>query len=113
MYNKENKFLHDLGYVRRSAERRRNDIERNRLFFYGADKDMKNESVAVLDIRSYEISFLIGAKGVNGTFVFRGSRSEKYEGYSASGFLDEDSFRRAVISAVTSVRSNYEGTIRE
>lgn len=74
---------------------------------------MKNESVAVLDIRSYEISFLIGAKGVNGTFVFRGSRSEKYEGYSASGFLDEDSFRRAVISAVTSVRSNYEGTIRE
>lgn len=74
---------------------------------------MKNESVAVLDIRSYEITFLIGAKGVNGTFVFRGSRSEKYEGYSSEGFLDEASFRSAVISAVTSVRQSYEGTIRE
>ena len=63
---------------------------------------MKNESVAVLDIRSYEITFLIGAKGVNGTFVFRGSRSEKYEGYSSEGFLDEASFRSAVISAVPS-----------
>ena len=74
---------------------------------------MRNESVAVLDIRSYEVTFLIGAKGVNGTFVFRGSKSENYEGYSSEGFLDEASFRRAVISAVTSVRQSYEGTIRE
>lgn len=74
---------------------------------------MRNESVAVLDIRSSEVTFLIGAKGVNGTFVFRGSKSEKYEGYSSEGFLDEASFRSAVISAVTSVRQNYEGTIRE
>ena len=74
---------------------------------------MSNESVAVLDIRSYEVTFLIGAKGVNGTFVFRGSRSEKYEGYSSDGFLDAASFRNAVISAVTSVSQNYEGTIKE
>lgn len=74
---------------------------------------MSNESVAVLDIRSYEVTFLIGAKGVNGTFVFRGSRSERYEGYSSKGFFDEASFRSAVISAVTSVRQNYKGTIKE
>ena len=42
---------------------------------------MKNESVAILDIRSSEVSFLLGAKGVNGTFVFSGMHSEKYEGY--------------------------------
>lgn len=56
---------------------------------------MKNESVAVLDIRSYEVTFLIGAKGVNGTFVFRGSKSEKYEGYTTEGFLDVESFCQA------------------
>lgn len=72
---------------------------------------MRNESVAILDIRSDEISFLLGTKGVNGTFVFSDSRSEKYEGYSLEGFLDEDSFRRAVISVVTSVRQGYEGQI--
>lgn len=74
---------------------------------------MSNEIVAVLDIRSDEIVFLIGAKGVNGTFVFHGSRSEKYEGYTSDGFIDEASFRSAVISAVTSVRQNYGGTVRE
>ena len=61
---------------------------------------MRNESVAVLDIRSYEVTFLIGSRGVNGTFVFLGSRSEKYEGYSSEGFFDVASFRSAVISAV-------------
>ena len=74
---------------------------------------MKNESVAILDIRSSEVSFLLGAKGVNGTFVFSGMHSEKYEGYFLDGFFDDASFRRAVVCAITSVRQNYEGTIDE
>lgn len=72
---------------------------------------MKNESVAILDIRSYEITFFLGSKGVNGTFVFYGNHTEKYEGFSTEGFFDEDSFRRAVVAAVTSVRQTYEGVI--
>ena len=75
---------------------------------------MKNESVAILDIRSDEVTFLLGARGINGTFVFKGSHTEKYEGYSANGgFHDEDSFRRAISVSVTSVRQNYEGKIDE
>lgn len=74
---------------------------------------MRNESVAVLDVRSYEVTFLIGAKGVNDTFVFRDGKSEKYEGYTSEGFLDVESFRRAVISAVSSVRDNYGGVLKE
>lgn len=72
---------------------------------------MNNESVAILDIRSYEITFFLGSKGVNGTFVFYGSHTEKYEGFCSEGFFDEDSFRRAVVAAVTSVRQTYEGVI--
>lgn len=74
---------------------------------------MKNKSVAVLDIRSYEITFLIGAKGVNGTFVFRGSKSEKYEGYTTEGFLDETSFQTAARNCILSVLQNYDGEIDE
>ena len=74
---------------------------------------MKNKSVAILDVRSYEVTFLIGGKGVNGTFVRRGSKSEKYEGYTSDGFLDELSFCRAVRSCVDSVLSNYDGEIKE
>jgi len=72
---------------------------------------MRNESVAVLDIRSFGVTFLIGSRGVNDTFVFRGSKSEQYEGYASSEFLDKDSFRQAVSSAVSSVMQNYKGKI--
>lgn len=74
---------------------------------------MRNESVAILDIRSYEVTFFLGSKGVNDTFVFYGSHTEKYEGFATEGFFDTDSFRRAVVAAVTSVRQNYEGVIGE
>jgi len=75
---------------------------------------MRNESVAILDIRSNEVAFLLGSKGVNETFVFRGTHTEQYEGFSvADGFFDEESFRRAVSVSVTSVRQNYEGAIDE
>lgn len=74
---------------------------------------MRNESVAILDVRSYEIVFFLGSKGVNDTFVFYGSHTEKYEGFSTDGFFDKESFRRAVVSAVTHVRQNYKGVISE
>lgn len=72
---------------------------------------MKNERVAVLDIRSFEVTFLIGSKGVNDTFVFCGNKSEKYEGYSTDGFFDEKSFCNAVRSAALSVLKSYDGKI--
>lgn len=74
---------------------------------------MKNESVAILDVRSYQITFFLGSKGVNDTFVLGGSHTETYEGFSTEGFFDEESFRRAVVAAITSVRQNYEGVIGE
>ncbi len=72
---------------------------------------MKYESVAILDIRSGEVTFALGTKGVNDTFVFKDSHTEEYEGYLTEGFLDEASFRRAVTKAIGSVRQNYGGVI--
>ena len=75
---------------------------------------MRNESVAILDIRSDEVTFLLGSRGVNNTFVFSGTHTEKYEGYSiGNGFFDVSSFCHAVTVAITSVRQNYNGTIEE
>lgn len=74
---------------------------------------MRNESVAILDVRSYEIVFFLGSKGVNDTFVFSGTHTEKYDGFSSEGFFDEDNFRKAVVAAITSVRQNYDGVIGE
>ena len=74
---------------------------------------MRNENVAILDVRSYEVTFFLGSKGVNDTFMFSGSHTEKYDGFSKDGFLSVESFRRAVVSAVTMVRQNFEGVIGE
>ncbi len=72
---------------------------------------MKYESVAILDIRSGEVTFALGTRGVNGTFVFKDSHTESYEGYLTEGFLEEGSFRRAVVKSINAVRQNYDGTI--
>ena len=74
---------------------------------------MRNQCVAILDVRSYEVAFFLGLKGVNDTFVFSGSHTEKFDGISTDGFLSVESFRRAVVSAITSVRQNYDGIIGE
>ena len=73
---------------------------------------MRNKSVAILDIRSNEVFFSLGAKGVNGTFVIPNSHTQQYEGFSNGAFLDEASLRKAVIDSVNAVRQNYGGTIK-
>ena len=74
---------------------------------------MKNESVAILDIRSNEIAFLVGAKGVNGMFVISGIHTEKYDGFCLDGFFDQEEFCRAVARVIGTVQQNYKGTIDE
>ncbi|MDD6995989.1 MAG: cell division protein FtsA [Candidatus Borkfalkiaceae bacterium] len=74
---------------------------------------MKNESVAIFDIRSYTLTFLIGGRGVNGTFVYRGSESENYDGYGTEGFFDVSSFTSAATRVLNRVLSSYEGTVRK
>ncbi|MBQ9729389.1 MAG: hypothetical protein IJV80_01100, partial [Clostridia bacterium] len=74
---------------------------------------MGRESCALLDVRSYDVTFLIAARGVNGTFVFYDSKTENHDGYSTEGFVDEQSFKQAVSSAVKAVFQNHRGKIRK
>lgn len=75
---------------------------------------MRNESVAILDIRSFELTFFIGSKGVNDTFVFHGSNTQSYDGFTSDGFVgNEESLQKAIETAVMSVCKNFDGTIKE
>lgn len=71
---------------------------------------MKNERIAVLDVRSFEVFFLIGSKGINDTYTFT-DKSVQYEGFADDGFFDDESFCDAVAMAVTSLRKTYDGKI--
>ena len=64
---------------------------------------MSRNSVTVLDIRSSEITVLVGERGVNNTFVLKASRTEPYDGYDENAFFDTEKLSDAVYHAVSAV----------
>ena len=66
---------------------------------------MAQKSVAVLDIRSSEVTVFVGERGVNGTFVFKASRTEPYGGYENGEFFKEGDGRisDAILRAISAV----------
>ena len=65
------------------------------------DKKVRNKSVAVLDIRSSEVTAAVGERGVNNTFIIKSKYSCAYDGYADGELLDIDSFNSAVRSVVS------------
>ena len=63
---------------------------------------MRKKSVAVLDIRSSEVTAVVGERGVNNTFIIKSKYSCAYEGYAEGKLIDEDSFLSAVGDVVKS-----------
>ena len=74
---------------------------------------MNRKSVAVLDIGSSAVTCLIGERGVNNTFVFKGVCSQEYDGYADASFFDLQDLQRAVVSAVEEVERSCSERIRE
>ena len=64
---------------------------------------MSRNSVTVLDIRSSEITVLVGERGVNNTFVLKASKTEPYDGYDENAFFDTEKLSDAVYHAVSAV----------
>ncbi len=69
--------------------------------------------VAVLDVRSGSVTVLIGERGVNNTFVFKGIHSEEYDGYADAEFFDLKGLQRAVFTALEEVERSRGERIRE
>ena len=74
---------------------------------------MNRKSVAVLDVGSSAVTCLIGERGVNKTFVFKGVRSEPYDGFADAAFFDLKDLQRAVSAAVGEVERSCNERIRE
>lgn len=73
---------------------------------------MRGKSVAVLDIRSYEMTAVVGERGVNGTFIIKSKYTCAYDGYAEGELLDVKGFAAAVADVVKSTLSAMGG-IRE
>lgn len=67
---------------------------------------MGHKSVAILDMRSWTVTAVIGQKGVNNTFVFKGTQSRQYEGYDNSRFYDENGLKQAIYSVLSAAEQS-------
>ena len=70
---------------------------------------MRAKYVAVLDIRSSEITAAVGERGVNNTFIIKSKYSCGYEGFAESELLDIGSFVSAVTDVVKSTLASNGG----
>ena len=67
---------------------------------------MRSNYVAVLDVRSSELTAVVGERGVNNTFIIKSKYTCAYDGYAEGTMLDKNSF----ISAVSEVVRNTLGS---
>ena len=70
---------------------------------------MRKKSVAVLDIRSSEVTAVVGERGVNNTFIIKSKYTCAYDGYAEGSLIDEISFISAVNEVVKSTVSATGG----
>lgn len=66
---------------------------------------MRSESIALLDIRSQNITAVVGERGVNNTFIIKSKYTCDYDGYMDSELLDVPNFVSAVQRAIKSTLS--------
>ena len=71
------------------------------------------KETAVLDIGSSKISVMIGDRGINNTFNIKSSAEEAYDGFMDGEFLSVESFKEAVLNAVSKAEANLRYKIRK
>ena len=74
---------------------------------------MLNKSVAVVDVRSYEITAAVAERGVNGTFIIKSKFSSAYDGYAEGQMIDVRSFTSALSQAVRSILNSCGDKIKK
>lgn len=70
---------------------------------------MRGNYVAVLDIRSSEMTAVVGERGVNNTFIIKSKYTCAYDGYAEGELLDVPGFVSAVADVVKSTLAGASG----
>ncbi len=70
---------------------------------------MRGKYVAVLDVRSREMTAVVAEKGVNNTFIIKSKYTACYDGFAEGEFLDVGSFSSAVCDVVGKTLTSLGG----
>ncbi len=74
---------------------------------------MFEKSVAVVDIRSLDVTVCVAQRGVNGTFIIKSRHTTSYSGYMENEFIDTDDLERAIKETVSDTYSTVNKTIKK
>lgn len=74
---------------------------------------MAKDTVAVLEVGSQKITFVIGSRGVNGTFVIKALFEQEYVGFFDGDFLDINSLAFAVKKVITDAVKSFRLSINK
>ena len=72
---------------------------------------MQKKQVAVLDVGSSNITAVVGERGINKTFLIKGEGCFEYDGFTNGEFLDVDTFKSAVLSAVQLLKKTLRSSL--
>ena len=72
---------------------------------------MHKKRVAVLDVGSSKVTAVIGERGINKTFIIKGSYSFDYDGYQNGVFFDEEQFKQVLHFAGDKIKKVLRGAI--
>ena len=72
---------------------------------------MQKKQVAVIDVGSSKITAVLGERGINKTFVIKGTFTYEYDGYSEGVFFDDERLKRILFSAGEDLKRASHGSV--
>lgn len=72
---------------------------------------MQKKQVAVLDVGSSKISVVVGERGMNKTFIIKGSSEFNYDGFCEGAFFNVEELKRILLDAVGFIQKTSTGKV--
>ena len=72
---------------------------------------MQKKQVAVIDVGSSKITAVLGERGINKTFIIKGTFDYDYDGYNEGVFFDDERLRRILFAAGEDIKRASHGTV--
>ena len=72
---------------------------------------MQKKQVAVIDVGSSKITAVIGERGINKTFIIKGSCSYDYDGFEDGVFFDVEKLKSILVNISNSIIKSASGAI--
>ncbi|MBQ8427393.1 MAG: pilus assembly protein PilM [Clostridia bacterium] len=72
---------------------------------------MQKKQVAVIDVGSSKITVVVGERGINKTFIIKGTSSYEYDGFENGTFFDTEHLKRILFATAEMINKTAGGTI--